>query len=181
MGEKELETSQNFSKFGRVNYMLERRILLLEEVQKLSDSLQVNIYPEFTCETAQILYKYHIESRWQEYVDTVLATIVPEKVVKETKRKKSSAKKEDVVAPTEPAVINNDVSLKFPFLKYLKICKFLNKTENEESNLEEEMSDEALAKQFFDLKDVEGDVERAKLYWQIIHNVFKELEECRGF
>src|SRR4051812_42502876 len=107
MGEKKLETEQNFSRLGRVNYMLERRLLLLEEVQNLSNSLAVNIYPEFTCETAEILYKYHIESRWQEYEQLVLKPL------------KGHIKDEKAVAS------NKQVALQFPFLRYLKICRFL--------------------------------------------------------
>jgi len=147
MGQKDLGTAQNFSRNGRVNYMLERRILLLNEVQKLSRSLDINIYPEFTCETADILFKYHIESRWTEY----------EKLIAEKK----------------------DVALKFPFLEYLKICHFLANTQGQENH--EENGQETLAKRFFDFKDVEGDTERAQFYWQIISNIFKELEECRAF
>jgi len=167
MGQKELETTQDFSRNGRVNYMLERRLLLLEEVQKLSRSLAVNIYPEFTCETADILYKYHIQSRWEEYERLILK---PRKTHLQEENKTSDKKQ---------------IAAEFPFLRYLRVCTFLNK--NEGMNLEEmadgdeDNTDENLAKQFFDIKDEEADIERANFYWQVIHNIFKELEECRAF
>lgn len=150
MGQRELETAQNFSRNGRVNYMLQRRLLLLEEVQKLSKSLDINIYPEFTCETADILYKYHIESRWTEY----------EKVVLNDSK--------------------NEVGVKFPFLQYLKVSHFLSNNDNNQEN-HEEGNGEVLAKRFFDFKDEQSDIERAHHYWQIVSNIFKELEECRAF
>lgn len=163
MGQKELETSQDFSRNGRVNYMLERRLILLNEVQKLSQSLVINIYPEFTCETADILYRYHIESRWQEYEELVLHA--------HKKTEKASAS-------------NKDIALKFPFIRYLKLCRFLTRTggmDDEDGRSVEEIPEEELARKFFDFKDVEGDIERANFYWQIIHNIFRELEECRAF
>ncbi len=147
MGQKELDTAQNFSRNGRVNYMLQRRLLLLEEVQKLSRSLDINIYPEYTCETADILYKYHIESRWAEYEKLVLG----------------ESKKE--------------VGVKFPFLHYLRVSHFL--ANNQENH--DEGNGESLAKHFFDFKNEEGDIERARHYWQIVSGIFKELEECRAF
>ena len=36
-GQKELETEKDFSKFGRVNYLLEQRMKYLGEVERLAD------------------------------------------------------------------------------------------------------------------------------------------------
>lgn len=165
MGEKELGTEENFSRLGRVNYMLERRLLLLEEVQKLNDSLGITVYPEFTCENAENLYNYHIESRWQEYEKFILKPL--QNQMKEEK----------------PATVHKQIALEFPFLRYLKICRFLQRNDramNQEDG-DEDLTKEALAKEFFDYKDIEADAERAYFYWQIIHNIFKELQECRAF
>jgi intron-binding protein aquarius len=105
IGEKDLETSKDYSKYGRVNYMLERRMILLREIKKLSDSLGVNIYHEFTCETAEIFYKYHVQSRWEEYSKLYLNR------------------------STKPS----DIADKFPFSNYILKTLFLKK--NDGNNL----------------------------------------------
>ena len=124
--------------------MLERRIKLLEEVKKLSQALLVGIYHDFTCENAEIFYKYHVQSRWEEFENTIL-------------KKNSIAK--------------NEINDKFPFTEYLNTCSLFKK----KTDMKEEKS------AYFTTKDVENDAERARFYWQIIRNIFKELEECRAF
>jgi intron-binding protein aquarius len=54
MGERDLDVEDDFSRTGRVNAMLARRLLLLAEVERLARGLGV---PEeagagYTCETA---------------------------------------------------------------------------------------------------------------------------------
>jgi len=56
----ELETEQDFSKFGRVNHMLQRRLELLEQVNLLGKSLNVVGDVGATCETAGIFKMEHI-------------------------------------------------------------------------------------------------------------------------
>ncbi|XP_012504572.1 PREDICTED: intron-binding protein aquarius [Propithecus coquereli] len=51
-GEEELETEKDFSRYGRVNYVLARRIELLEEVKRLQKSLGVPGDASYTCETS---------------------------------------------------------------------------------------------------------------------------------
>ena len=152
MGEKELQTEQDFSKFGRVNHMLERRLLLLTEVKKISDSIDVHIYDEFSCETSEIFFKYHVESRWGEYQKEVLNQSTP---------------------------ASENIGLKFPFLKYLHDCIFLSKT-NHTMQIEEPEDGDHTAR-FFNRNDIESDIERAKLYWEVVKNIFLELKECRAF
>ena len=68
MGEKDLNLQKDFSKYGRVNYMLERRIMLLEEAAKIAESLKNSGEEEtFTCETAGIFFRYQVLSRWEEF------------------------------------------------------------------------------------------------------------------
>lgn len=66
-GEKHLKTTKDFSRSGRINYLLERRLLLLEEVNKLAKSLNTHMYDDFTCETANIFYELHVLTRWKEF------------------------------------------------------------------------------------------------------------------
>ncbi len=72
-GERDLqtETDFDFTKTGRVNHILARRSKLLEEVQRMSESLGISGANErgpdgsssYTCETAAYFYLHHIEKR----------------------------------------------------------------------------------------------------------------------
>jgi intron-binding protein aquarius len=137
-GEKDLDTAQDFSKYGRVNYMLERRLLLLNEVKKLSQSLSVNIYSEFTCETTEIFFKYHIVSRWEEYLQEI----------------------------SKPKIAAKTIGENFPFKEYLPLSGFF-------------VQDPKF--KYFGDSDPEVERERALAYWDLIENMFLELEECRAF
>lgn len=78
-GEEDLNTSENFSKAGRVNSFLvtpisiallilgeqEKRIDLLREVDRLAASVQVRGDHGATCETAGYFYQYHVVPRWE--------------------------------------------------------------------------------------------------------------------
>lgn len=70
-GEEELETEKDFSRYGRVNYVLARRIELLEEVKRLQKSLGVPGDASYTCETAGYFFLYQVMSRWEEYMSRV--------------------------------------------------------------------------------------------------------------
>uniref|UniRef100_A0A4W6EM52 RNA helicase aquarius n=1 Tax=Lates calcarifer TaxID=8187 RepID=A0A4W6EM52_LATCA len=67
-GEEELETEKDFSRYGRVNYVLARRLELLREVGRLQESLDVPGDVSYTCETAGHFYLYQVISRWEEYM-----------------------------------------------------------------------------------------------------------------
>lgn len=67
-GEEELNTDQNFGKFGRVNSFLERRIFLLQEVDRLSQSLNIEGAHGSTCETAGYFYNIHVLPIWTSYI-----------------------------------------------------------------------------------------------------------------
>jgi intron-binding protein aquarius len=71
MGEQELDTDIDFSRAGRVNAMLARRIELLAEVEKLARTLGVVDDVGYTCETAGHFYLLHVFSRWEEFVHAV--------------------------------------------------------------------------------------------------------------
>lgn len=66
MGEKDLDLNKNFGKYGRVNYLLERRIKLLEEVKKLNRIIKKD-ENDFTCETAEIFFIHTIEKKWKKF------------------------------------------------------------------------------------------------------------------
>lgn len=66
-GEEELDTEKDFSRYGRVNYVLARRLSLLADVGRLQESLGVPGDVSYTCETASHFYLYQIISRWEKY------------------------------------------------------------------------------------------------------------------
>lgn len=70
-GEEELETEKDFSRYGRVNYVLAKRLELLDQVQKLQESLGVTGDVAYTCETAGHFFRLHILARWEEYLARV--------------------------------------------------------------------------------------------------------------
>ncbi|KAF7727161.1 hypothetical protein EC973_007936 [Apophysomyces ossiformis] len=67
-GEEELNTELSFSKYGRVASFLERRLELLQEVDRLAQSLGVPGAHSATCETAGYFYHYHVLTRWEPYI-----------------------------------------------------------------------------------------------------------------
>ena len=66
-GEEALETEKDFSRYGRVNYVLAKRIELLELVSKLQKSLKVPGDVAYTCETAGHFFMYEILPRWEQF------------------------------------------------------------------------------------------------------------------
>ncbi|KAK9283494.1 hypothetical protein L1049_011740 [Liquidambar formosana] len=67
-GEQELATDLDFSRQGRVNAMLVRRLELLSEVERLATSLQLPEDVGYTCETAGYFWLLHVYSRWEQYL-----------------------------------------------------------------------------------------------------------------
>lgn len=70
-GEESLETEKDFSRYGRVNFVLAKRLELLNEVRKLQESLSVPGDVSYTCETAGHFYMYHVLARWEEFLSKV--------------------------------------------------------------------------------------------------------------
>lgn len=70
----EFTDGRDFSKFGRVNFTLERRKELLAEVQRLADSLAIDSGDVgYTCEAAAFFHLYHVTSRIEAYEAKVAA------------------------------------------------------------------------------------------------------------
>uniref|UniRef100_A0A0E0NVY2 Intron-binding protein aquarius N-terminal domain-containing protein n=1 Tax=Oryza rufipogon TaxID=4529 RepID=A0A0E0NVY2_ORYRU len=67
-GEQELATDLDFSRQGRVNAMLVRRLELLGEVAKLASSLHLPEDVSYTCETAAYFWLLHVYARWEQFL-----------------------------------------------------------------------------------------------------------------
>lgn len=70
-GEEALETEKDFSRYGRVNYVLRQRMELLNKVGKLQESLGVAGDQAYTCETAGYFYLYQVLARWEKFSNRV--------------------------------------------------------------------------------------------------------------
>lgn len=68
LGEKELDTEEKFSRQGRVNAMLKRRLQLLTQVERLAGTLKVSSDVAYTCETAAHFWLLEVYSRWEKFV-----------------------------------------------------------------------------------------------------------------
>lgn len=73
-GEEALETEKDFSRYGRVNYVLSKRLELLEEVTRLKESLGVAGEMGASCETAGYFFLQHVLARWECYMSQITAT-----------------------------------------------------------------------------------------------------------
>ncbi|KAL4443940.1 hypothetical protein ABPG75_011677 [Micractinium tetrahymenae] len=78
MGEAELETELDFSRVGRVNAMLARRLELLAEVERLAKMLQVSESVAYTCETAAHFWLLHVLARWEKFAAACAKARTPE-------------------------------------------------------------------------------------------------------
>jgi intron-binding protein aquarius len=74
-GEESLETEKDFSRYGRVNYVLGKRLELLDEVDRLQKSFAANPDDEaaacetaaYSCETAIHFYLNFVLPKWEVY------------------------------------------------------------------------------------------------------------------
>ncbi|DBB15126.1 TPA: hypothetical protein ACH3X3_004135 [Trebouxia sp. C0006] len=78
MGEQELATDMDFSRVGRVNAMLARRLELLAEVEKLARQFGVAEDVAYTCETAAHFWLLHVLSRWEKFLAQAQKKKTPE-------------------------------------------------------------------------------------------------------
>ncbi|CAH1406700.1 unnamed protein product [Nezara viridula] len=70
-GEEELETDKDFSRYGRINSILSKRLELLEDVQRLQKCLDVQGDMSFSCETARYFYLNYVYASWEKYKDSI--------------------------------------------------------------------------------------------------------------
>lgn len=66
-GEADLDTDLDFSRAGRVNAMLARRLELLAHVERLAASIGVSEDVAYTCETAGHFWLLHVLARWEKF------------------------------------------------------------------------------------------------------------------
>eukprot|EP00803_Ostreobium_quekettii_P001943 evm.model.scf_2381.2 EVM.evm.TU.scf_2381.2 scf_2381:10191-21993(-) len=80
MGEQDLDTDLDFSRVGRVNAMLARRLELLAQVERMAKQFGVPEDMAYTCETAGHFWLLHVFSRWEKFVSLCSAAKTPQSV-----------------------------------------------------------------------------------------------------
>jgi len=67
-GIDELDAIKDYSKWGRVNHMLQRRLDLLAKVERLADTFGLmGQDAAYTCENAQHFFLHHVQYRWEAF------------------------------------------------------------------------------------------------------------------
>ena len=101
-GEEALETEKDFSRYGRVNYVLAKRLELLDEVDRLQRCFDDMVYDSaaFSCETAMNFYLNVIAPKWETFSFKL-----------KQKLSESSNKGEDMI---------DSVQALFPFVKFFE-------------------------------------------------------------
>lgn len=67
-GERTLETEKDFSRLGRVNYMLQLRLDLLQQVERLAALVNQPADVAYSCETAANFFHYIVLARYEKFV-----------------------------------------------------------------------------------------------------------------
>ncbi|EER18194.1 conserved hypothetical protein [Perkinsus marinus ATCC 50983] len=188
-GQELLELDEDYSKMGRVSYMLQMRLDLLEEVKKLA--VELGQSPEdnaFSVENAMQFYRFHVVRAWQEYCASVNAYIsgggarqeeAKDAIVNARQKQREKAEDDEVMtsAPV-PGKVGNDVS------------GGDQKREADKAALENRSMAEIMFpfQRYFasaiDGKwsnDIHKDLELATVCWRHIEDMFTRLEETHPF
>ncbi len=197
IGEKELSVTldKDFSRYGRINFMLERRIDLLSHVLVLARSINVFTHEEYTCENAILFYEFHIKSRIKEFKDKLQL------------RFKFDFDKEMLVDDSDVVVninqdnencnnknrnssndsdLNNEIDMlrflqaDFPFAKYFKdnIFAELNLANNSEA-VEKTINNNE--HEIFKSDNFKNEIKKANTLIEYIEAIFTEVSEVRAF
>ncbi|KDD73989.1 hypothetical protein H632_c1673p0, partial [Helicosporidium sp. ATCC 50920] len=150
-GEAELGADEAFSRVGRVNAALARRLELLARVDDLARTLGVQqAGTEFTCETAAHFWLLHVLSRWEKFLAELQARRGGQR-----KGEASGAEENDEDDGRDASL----VSSLFPFAAVFADAP----------------------QPLFRGTSFRADVERAKGCFRHLRRLFRELEELRPF
>ncbi|CAE7636855.1 AQR [Symbiodinium pilosum] len=185
-GIEELDAKQDFSKWGRVNHMLKRRIELLAKVERLADSLGLSGQDvAYTCENAQHFFLHHVRYRWEEFHKKLAIA------------GKNGANIHKVLTQTGPAAKKRRLDEE----PQAKEDADSRRVEDENSEEVKKMSEQILSgrktvisflfpftkffadapQPLFPSESHEADLEVAEGCFRYFENMFREIEECRAF
>ena len=63
--------NKSLTQRGRIDHLLTQRLILLNEVKILADSLEIRYAEEYTCDSALNLFKLHLIHKWEEFLTNV--------------------------------------------------------------------------------------------------------------
>jgi len=180
-GIEELDAKQDFSKWGRVNHMLKRRIDLLAKVERLADTFGLSGQDvAYTCENAQHFFLHHVRYRWEEFhkklgmvgknganIHKVLGKTgtkkrrLDEEAAEADGRQNEDENSEEVKKIREQLLSGQKtvISVLFPFTKFFADAP----------------------QPLFPSESHEADLEIAEGCFRYFENMFREIEECRAF
>jgi hypothetical protein len=190
IGEKELSVTldKDFSRYGRINFMLERRIDLLSNVLKLAESINVYTHEEYTCENAILFYEFHIKSRIKEFKNKLQLKFkfdFDKEILEDESFKGvfNDRKENDNIKNVEDEKQQEMLKLlqaEFPFAKFFKENLFkemnldsynsnVNGDENKNSN------------EIFISDNFRNEIKKANTLMEYIEALFTEVSEVRAF
>uniref|UniRef100_A0A915LBP5 Intron-binding protein aquarius n=1 Tax=Meloidogyne javanica TaxID=6303 RepID=A0A915LBP5_MELJA len=116
-GEEALETDKDFSRYGRVNYVLAERKRLLERVEKLCESMEEVGDVSYSCETAGYFFRYSVCKTWENFLE--LIEQAKQTAINDAKENNNSTDSTtNVPLPSKDFVADN-----FPFTKFFQSGK----------------------------------------------------------
>nr|CAD2122801.1 unnamed protein product [Meloidogyne enterolobii] len=158
-GEEALETDKDFSRYGRVNYVLAERKRLLERVEKLCESMEEVGDVSYSCETAGYFFRYSVCKTWENFLE--LIEQAKQTAINDAKENNNSTDSTtNVPLPSKDFVADN-----FPFTKFFQSGK------KKKNFLPLE----------FKRENFNEDLQVAMEGWNRIVDIFKKLEEFRAF
>lgn len=199
-GIEELDAIKDFSKWGRVNHMLQRRLELLSKVERLAETLGAQGQDAaYTCENAQHFFLHRVQYRWEEFqkklaaagkdgagLHKVLSREAAQPNAKRRKKEEGALPGEDGKAPEEGAE-QEAAEGKRPLEEDDKevqeaLAKIKSGTRTVVSLLFPFTEFFADAPQpLFPSHSYESDLEVAEGCFRYFQNMFKEIEECHAF
>jgi intron-binding protein aquarius len=114
-GAEDVRTDKDFSKFGRVNFMLGRRMELLAQVAEIAASFEMDDSSAYNCEAAHHFFLFQCLSRWEKFLlackpyadDETLGSTLPE-AASESETAETTSERDAFITNT------------FPFMTYFR-------------------------------------------------------------
>ena len=143
---------RDFSRFGRVQHMLGRRLMLLDVVKRVGESVGVGGDVGYTCETSAAFHVHQVLTRWEKYV----------KACRDAKEVYDRMKEDgtDGVTAEQERLYHATPASQFPFTSFFTSS-----------------SSTAL----FSSASYTADLSIALSCFTYLQSVFRELDECRPF
>jgi len=205
-GIEELDAIKDFSKWGRVNHMLQRRIELLAKVERLADKFGLLGHDAaYTCENAQHFFLHHVQYRWEEFqkmlaiagkdganLDKVLARKKQAGEPAAKRRRRDAAAAEAAEAAEAARASGQDAGGEEVRARTADPPKDEDISAEMELLRKGQRTVVALLFPFTEFFDdapqplftstsYEADLEVAEGCYRYLSNVFREIEECRAF